>query len=153
MMVKGEGGAKRISEGCQWLEKAAAKGHKNAQVILDKMSNYEVHTQMINLTKAVKQIKLSTRDEDGKHLSRRQLFQLLETAERQREAALSENNLLAACDTVEEGEDRPVITLADGTTVYYVEDTGLCYSTNGGIQPLGSYNSDTNSLEELNLTP
>ena len=52
-----------------------------------------------------------------------------------------------------EGEDRPVITLADGTTVYYVEDTGLCYSTNGGIQPLGSYNSDTNSLEELNLTP
>ena len=52
-------------------------------------------------------------------------------------------------DESKEGEDRPVITLADGTTVYYVEDTGLCYSTDGGIQPLGFYNSDTNSLEEL----
>jgi hypothetical protein len=43
------------------------------------------------------------------------------------------------------------ITLADGTTVYYVEDNGLCYSVDG--DDLGSYNSDTNSLEELNLTP
>ena len=208
MMVKGEGGAKRISEGCQWLEKAAAKGHKNAQVILDKMSNYEVHTQMINdLNSAQSELAAANR-------------QLNETVEGLRKAALSENNLLAACDTDEEsdesyeaeeitladgttvyyveetglcystsgemeelgsynsntnsvttalsgrraifvrsleeskdGEDRPVITLADGTTVYYVEDTGLCYSTNGGIQPLGSYNSETNSLKELNLTP
>jgi predicted nucleic acid-binding protein len=51
----------------------------------------------------------------------------------------------------EEGVEAEEITLADGTTVYYVEDNGLCYSVDG--DDLGSYNSDTNSLEELNLTP
>ena len=53
----------------------------------------------------------------------------------------------------EEGVEAEESTLADGTTVYYVEDTGLCYSTDGEMEELGSYNSDTNSLEELNLTP
>ena len=139
MMVKGEGGAKRISEGCQWLEKAAAKGHKNAQVILDKMSNYEVHTQMINdLNSAQSELAAANR-------------QLNETVEGLRKAALSENNLLAACDTDEESDESyeaEEITLADGTTVYYVEETGLCYSTNGEMEEIGSYNSETNSLEE-----
>ena len=137
MMVKGEGGAKRISEGCQWLEKAAAKGHKNAQIILDKMSNYEVHTQMINdLNSAQSELAAANR-------------QLNETVEGLRKAALSENNLLAACDTDEESDESyeaEEITLADGTTVYYVEETGLCYSAEA--VELGSYNSDTNSLEE-----
>ena len=184
MMVKGEGGAKRISEGCQWLEKAAAKGHKNAQVILDKMSNYEVHTQMINdlnsaqselaaanlqlketveglrkaevkklipeggigamkahdLRQALEKLGIETKP-NGKNLSKHSLRTALE-------AALKPSSDNSSAEGEEEEAEAEEITLADGTTVYYVEETGLCYSTNGEMEELGSYNSETNSLEE-----
>ena len=184
MMVKGEGGAKRISEGCQWLEKAAAKGHKNAQVILDKMSNYEVHTQMINdlnsaqselaaanrqlketveglrkaevkklipeggvgamkaadLRQALEKLGIETKP-NGKNLSKKELVTALE-------AALKPSSDNSTAEGEEEEAEAEEITLADGTTVYYVEETGLCYSTNGEMEEIGSYNSETNSLEE-----
>ena len=187
MMVKGEGGAKRISEGCQWLEKAAAKGHKNAQVILDKMSNYEVHTQMINdlnsaqselaaanrqlketveglkkaevkklipeggvgamkaadLRQALEKLGIETKA-NGKNLPKKELVTALEAALK----PSSDNSSAEGEEEKAEEEEAEAeeITLADGTTVYYVEETGLCYSAEA--VELGSYNSDTNSLEE-----
>jgi high mobility group protein B3 len=84
---------------------------------------------------ALEQLGIETTGKDGKKLSKKELTPLLEQA-------LSGEN----ADGDEEETEADEITLADGTTVYHVEESGLCYNAEG--EELGMYNSETNSIEE-----
>ena len=92
-----------------------------------------------DLRQALEKLGIETKA-NGKNLPKKELVTALE-------AALKPPSSDNSAEGEEEEAEAEEITLADGTTVYYVEDTGLCYSTDGEMEELGSYNSETNEVE------
>ena len=92
-----------------------------------------------DIRNALEQLGIQTTGENGKKLSKKELTPLLEKALAGEDADGDEED-----DEMEAEE----ITLEDGTQVYYVEETGRCYSTDGENTDLGAYNSETNSIDE-----
>ena len=95
--------------------------------------------KVADLRPALEKLGIETKA-NGKNLSKKELVTALE-------AALKPSSDKSSAEGEEEEAEAEEITLADGTTVYYVEDTGLCYSTDGEMEELGSYNSETNEVE------
>ena len=95
--------------------------------------------KVADLRQALEKLGIETKA-NGKNLSKKELVTALE-------AALKPSSDNSTAEGEEEEAEAEEITLADGTTVYYVEDTGLCYSTDGEMEELGSYNSETNQVE------
>ena len=95
--------------------------------------------KVADLRQALEKLGIETKA-NGKNLSKKELVTALE-------AALKPSSDNSTAEGEEEEAEAEEITLADGTTVYYVEETGLCYSTDGEMEELGSYNSETNQVE------
>ena len=95
--------------------------------------------KVADLRQALEKLGIETKA-NGKNLSKKELVTALE-------AALKPSSDNSTVEGEEEEAEAEEITLADGTTVYYVEETGLCYSTDGEMEELGSYNSETNQVE------
>ena len=95
--------------------------------------------KVADLRQALEKLGIETKA-NGKNLSKKELVTALE-------AALKPSSDNSTSEGEEEEAEAEEITLADGTTVYYVEETGLCYSTDGEMEELGSYNSETNQVE------
>jgi hypothetical protein len=86
------------------------------------------------ISNALEQLGISLTGENGKKLLKPEQVLLLEKA-------------LAGENAAEEDEfDAVELELDDGTPVYYVEETGKIYSTDGLNTLLGTYNPETNSI-------
>ena len=95
--------------------------------------------KVVDIRKVLEQLGIGTTGEDGKPMKKDIVTPLLEKALAGEDADGDEED-----DEMEAEE----ITLEDGTQVYYVEETGRCYSTDGENTDLGAYNSETNSIYE-----